>query len=310
VPIDDDATPAGGSPGRPPRRPPRRGHGQPGTPARAAGTERPARPGKLGMTPTGAKEPIGLDRARRRGDAPVRADRARDAPPRPPLPDDEQPNLPRAIVREIERTLGPGPRASDVALALSIGSAAIDEDRPDIAVELLRWAKHEAPRVTAIREAYGVALYLAEEYAEALSELQAYRRLTGRVDQNHLVADCMRALGRDVDRVVETVAALVGDDEVADDRRAEGVIIWAAVLAESGDLGAGRAVLRRFLERPRAGDEPHDLRVRYLAVDLAERQDDPADACRHLESIVAVDEAFLDVPERLASYRDRGLGSD
>jgi tetratricopeptide (TPR) repeat protein len=262
-------------------------------------------PGKLGATPGGAKEPIGLDRAKQRGDAPARPGRDRPAPPRPPLPDDEEPSLPRGVQREIERALGAGRKARDVTLALSIGAAAIDEDRPDIALQMLTWAKHEAPRVASVREAFGVALYLDEQYAAALTELQAYRRLTGKLDQNHLVADCYRALGRGLDRVAESAEALIADEDAPDDRRAEAVIVWAAALADEGDIGAGRAVIRRFLERRRAGDEPHDLRVRYLAADLAERQQDEAEAARQLELIASVEPAWLDVAERLRAYRDR-----
>ena len=248
-------------------------------------------------------EPIGRDRARQRPDAPPRVASQRSAPTRPPLPEDEQPQLPKPVKREIERTLGSGPKARDIALALSIGSAAIDEDRIDVALQVLAWAKHEAPRISAIREAYGVALYLAEQYAGALTELQAYRRLTGQTDQNHLVADCLRALGRDLDQIAEAAEALLADESAPDDRRAEAAIVWAAALADIGDLGAARSVVRRFIERPRAEDAEHDLRVRYLAADLAEQQGDIAEAVRQLGSIVAVDDELFDARERLETLR-------
>jgi hypothetical protein len=90
-------------------------------------------------------------------------------------------------------------------------------------------------------------------------------------DQNHLIADCLRALGRGIEQVADAAEPLVTDPQAPEDRRAEAAIVWAAALADAGDLGAGRAVLRRFLERPRSGDAEHDLRVRYVAADLAER---------------------------------------
>lgn len=202
--------------------------------------------------------------------------------------------------------LGKGRRADDVALALSIGSAAIDEDRSDVALEVLGWAKHEAPRVAAVREAYGVALYLDERFGAALTELQAYRRLTGRNDQNHLVADCLRALGRDLDLVAEAAETLLADAQAPEDRRAEAALVWAGALADDGDVGAARSVLRRFLERRRGGDAEHDLRVRYLAADLAERDHDRDELRRQLESIVAVDPGFLDAKERLDGVQAAG----
>jgi hypothetical protein len=281
------------------------GAGSRSGPRRAPGSDDDGGASKLDV-PAGAREPIGRDRAKRRGDAPPRQTRTVVAPPRPELPTDEQPLLPRAVLKEIDRTLGKGSKANDIALALSIGSAAIDEDRADVAVEVLAWAKHEAPRIAAVREAYGVALYLAENYAAALSELQAYRRITGRIDQNHVVADCLRALGRDIDQVAAAAEVLIADEQAPEDRRAEAVIVWGSALADAGDVPAGRSIVRRFLERRRSGDAEHDLRVRYLAADLAERARDRAEIQRQLELIVAVDPGFLDAADRLAGLRASG----
>lgn len=255
--------------------------------------------------PGAASEPLGREQAGRTRGAPPRRAARTEAPPRPPLPEDEEPDLPKPVQREIERVLGRGARARDIALALSLGSQAIDEDRPDVAVEVLAWARHEAPRLAVIREALGVAYYLREEYGPALSELQAYRRLSGRHDQNHLAGDCLRALGRDLDRVSEVVQPLIDDDTAPEDRRAEAVIVRAAALADAGELPAARAVVRRFLERPRDGDDEHDLRLRYQAADLAERAGDLAEAERQFTSIAAVASGFLDVDTRLDDLRQR-----
>lgn len=227
------------------------------------------------------------------------------APPRPDLPWDDEPSLPRGVIKEIDRAIGAGPRARDVALALSVGSAAIDEGYIEVALEALAWAKHQAGRVPTIREAYGVALYLDERYADALSELQAYRRMSGQVDQNHLVADCLRALGRGLDQVAAACEELLAAHEVADERRAEAAIVWAAALADAGQLATGRAILRRFLE-PHAGETAeHLLRVRHLAAELAGRGGDLADERRQLEAIAVAEPGFLDVDERLAALEDR-----
>lgn len=215
--------------------------------------------------------------------------------------------------KEIERALGKGPRTRDVLLALSIGSAAIDEDRPDVAVEVLAWAKHQAPRLAVVREAYGVALYLAERYAEALAELQAYRRLRGSNDQNHLIADCLRALDRGLDRVAAAAEELLADPDAPEDRRAEAAIVWASAAAEDGAIPVGRSILRRYLDARRGHDDDHDLDARYVAADLAARDGDLGEARRLLEAVAAVDPDLHDVTERLlaldgerAEERDRG----
>lgn len=252
------------------------------------------------QVPGGAREPIGRDRASRPSNAPPRRPRhTQKVPARPAFPEDETPQIPRSVSKEIERLLGRGAKSHDIALALSIGSSAIDEDRIDVALEVLSWAKYEAPKLAAVREAYGVALYLGEDFAAALTELQAYRRLTGRNDQNHLIADSLRAIGRGTDMVAATAEELVSDPQAPEDRRVEAVIVWAASLADAGNVQAARGVVRRFLERPRSGDAEHDLRLRIVAADLAERAGDDTELARQLEHVVAVDPSFMDASQRL-----------
>ncbi|MTV27578.1 hypothetical protein FTX61_19480 [Nitriliruptoraceae bacterium ZYF776] len=243
--------------------------------------------------------PVGADRAQRRSDAPPRRPRKSDpAPQRPDLPD-EEPNLPKGVRREIERALGTTRRSRDVQLALSIGAEAIETDHLDVALEVLAWAKHEAPRVATVRESFGIARYLAEDFAGALTELQAYARLTGRVDQHHLIADCHRALGRDIERVEETATALLEEPRAPEDRRAEAAIVLAGAYADAGRVPEARAVLRDLLRARRDEDQEHHLRARSLAADLAVRAGDPDAARRELASIAAVDPEAFDARERL-----------
>jgi len=65
-------------------------------------------------------------------------------------------------------------------------------------------ARRLAARVGLVREASGIAAYRAGEWAEALTELRAARRLTGRGSYLPLMADSERALGR-LDRALELV---------------------------------------------------------------------------------------------------------
>lgn len=243
---------------------------------------RPAARG-LQSTPAGRRDPVGIERAARSQGAPPRGrtPSREPAPPRPDLPEGEEPQLPRGVRREIDRVLGKGSRADDVALALSVGSQAIDLERPELALEVLEWAKHQAPRVAAVREALGVARYLDEDWTGALTELQAYRRMTARTDQNHVIADCLRALGRDRDRIEHVVDEMLADADAPIERRTEAVIIRAATLADAGHLAAGRAALRRFLRELSDRDTGASLRVHVLAADLAARDGDAAEAAEH-----------------------------
>ena len=61
-----------------------------------------------------------------------------------------------------------------------------------------------ATRVGVVREVSGIAAYRTGRWAEALSELQAGRRMTGRNDYLPLMADSERGLGR-LDRALDLV---------------------------------------------------------------------------------------------------------
>lgn len=301
----------GGSGGRPAERGGRDDRGAKGgdrgrRDERGGGVERQSRR-SAPSTPGGARgKPLGADQARQRPDAPRRAPSNREAvPPRPDLPMGDRPNLPKPVRKDLERTLGPGRRLDEVSLALSVGSQAIDDGALDVALEMLAWAKHQAPRVAAIREAYGVARYLTEDYGSAVTELQAYVRISGRTDQNHVLADALRAQGRDLDRVSEVARQLIDDERAPADRRAEAVIVLAAALAEGDRLEEGRVLLAEHLAVRRDRDAAHHRRVRSLAADLAVQAGDRELAIRHLEALTSPgpDEDY-DAEARLDALRD------
>lgn len=240
---------------------------------------------------------------------------------RPDLPDEEEPRLPQGVMSEIRDATAGG--AGDVALALSLGAAAIDEERPDIAREYLPWARQEAPRSASIREALGIALYLDGEYRDALAELRAYRRLSGRQDQNHVIADCLRALERPVAEVADDVDAMLEDEDVPADRRLEGILVLAGRIADGGDLSGARAVLRRaddvVHELDRSGISGGDsdrsgsgdsglpdalLRLWYVEGDLAQRDGDRDTARRYFRELVESGEDAFDARQRLEALTD------
>ncbi len=223
--------------------------------------------------------------------------RQRGAIKKPPIPSGLEADVPPAVLRELRRHLSD---PNDVARAITAAGEALASEQPEQALTYLEWAKSVAPRAASIREGLGVALYQAEEWRRALAELQAYRRLSGRADQNHLIADCLRALGRPVAAVAEAVQQMDPERDGVE-RVAEGVIVWASTLADQGHIAAGREVLRRWLA-PRASPsqpEDHDLRLWYVAGDLAERDDDRDAAVRWFGRVAAVDEGLFDVADRL-----------
>ncbi|MGH2771355.1 MAG: tetratricopeptide repeat protein, partial [Actinomycetota bacterium] len=105
-----------------------------------------------------------------------------------------EPLLPREWLAELATTAGH--RQEQVARLVSRGLEAFLAGDYEACAALARQAKDRAPRSARVRELLGLAAYRAGRWKEALGELLAYRRLTGQLDQNHLIADCYRAQGR------------------------------------------------------------------------------------------------------------------
>jgi tetratricopeptide (TPR) repeat protein len=82
-------------------------------------------------------------------------------------------------------------------------AAGMAED-PEQGYAYAQAAKRLAARVGVVREASGIAAYQTGRWAEALSELRAARRMTGRDDYLPLMADSERALGR-LDRALALI---------------------------------------------------------------------------------------------------------
>jgi tetratricopeptide (TPR) repeat protein len=92
-------------------------------------------------------------------------------------------------------------RASIVGRYLIAAELATD---PEQAYRYAQAAKKLAARVGIVREVSGIMAYKSGRWAEALTELQAGRRMTGRNDYLPLMADSERGLGR-LDRALDLV---------------------------------------------------------------------------------------------------------
>ncbi|POM22374.1 hypothetical protein BTM25_57860 [Actinomadura rubteroloni] len=113
----------------------------------------------------------------------------------PLLPDDVTGEELDADARVELRTL-PKDLAARVARHL-VMAGRLAEDEPEQSYKHARAARRLASRVGIVREAAGLAAYAAGEWAEALAELRAARRL-GAGDETYLpvMADSERGLGR------------------------------------------------------------------------------------------------------------------
>lgn len=196
------------------------------------------------------------------------------------------------------------PGMSDRALrAFARAVDLLQRDRAAAAVTAALEAKHAAPRSGAVRELVGIALYEAGRFREALRELQAYRRMTGRNDQNHLIADAFRAIGAPARAVEEARAALRA--RVPQEVRAEATIVGASALADMGRFEEAIGLIRTYPHDERLG-RPHDLRVWYAAGDILERAGRSGEAAAEFRRVVRHDAAAFDAAERLARLGERG----
>lgn len=220
-----------------------------------------------------------------------------DRRPRRPELGDERPRLARDVYRDLKAAAKEG-TLDDVAAAYGQAGVALNEGRPGDAERLLRWAKSVASRSGAVREALGVALYLQDKYEEARSELQTYRRLTGRADQNHLLADCVRAQGRP-DKVEEYIAELLAAD-VDTERTAEGVMVLAGSRADRGDIDGALSALTK-VRAEALPVQPTRIRLWYLEAGLRGRRGEQARERELLEKVAEVEPDYLDTAERLSS---------
>jgi len=225
------------------------------------------------------------------------------APARPAdLPLGRELVLPRAVQREIERT-APKAVAADVIAAVN-AAAEIAEQDPARALTWLRWARDVAGRSVSVLEATAITAYLAEDWSEVVRTVRAYRRLAGREDQNHILADALRAQGRPISEFAEVVEAM--DDNVPVENLAEGRIVWAAALADAGDPRAGLVVLQTAIDRLER-EEPGETHVRvwYVAGDLAARAEITSRAIDHFQrALDLAGEDPWDIRDRL-----RALGA-
>jgi hypothetical protein len=201
---------------------------------------RPAEPGRGRPARTGTSAPrrSGPDRARRA--QPQHAGQGETTPHAgPPIPPTIEAKQLAPDVRAELLTLDKS-TADTVARHLVAAGELLDED-PEAALAHAQAARQRSGRIAAIREAVGVAAYHCGDWAQALAEFRAARRMGSKSQLLPLIADCERGVGRP-ERAIELArsseaAELTGDD--ADEMR----IVAAGARADLGHLDQAMALL-------------------------------------------------------------------
>ncbi len=146
-----------------------------------------------------------------------------------------------------------------------------------------------------VREAAGLTAYHAGEWAEALGELRAVRRMSGGTTQLPVMADCERALGRP-ERAIE-LAAEAGPD-VPPATAVELKIVSAGARRDMGQLEAAVVALQGPDLDPKRRD-PWSARLFYAYADNLEAAGRTEEAIRwFLNAAEADDDEQTDAAER------------
>lgn len=172
------------------------------------------------------------------------------------------------------------------------------DDEPQVAHRHAVFAKSLASRLASVREVAGITGYLTGEYADALADLRAARRMTGRSDLLPMMADCERGLGRP-----ERALSLWDDPQVARLDTATRIELLIVVAGARRDLGQVEAagVMLQVPELHRASTEPWAARLRYAYADVLAELGRKDEARRWFTAAASVDpDELTDAVERLA----------
>jgi len=140
---------------------------------------------------------------------------------------------------------------------LLAAEVALGQDDTESALEHSRQAKKLAGRVAVVREANGTIEYLAGEYAAALNELRAVRRMTGNNDFVAIMADCERGLGRP-EKAIEFLKSIPAS-EMSPETTIEALMVSAGARADMGQVDAALLMLN---VAALTSSPPGDLRAR------------------------------------------------
>lgn len=209
--------------------------------------------------------------------------------------------------KELDRSVSqqlrglPEKLAARVARHLVAAGGLMDSD-PKTAYQHTLAARGRAARIAVVREACGEAAYAAGEFAEALSELRAAKRLNGSQDYIAVMADCERALGRP-DRAL-TLARNPAVANLEPELKAEVTIVEAGARRDLGELDAAIRTLENAPLRSRSRAD-WVVRLRYAYADTLLAAGRREDAIEWFHRTVGVDsEEITDAADRVAALEN------
>ncbi len=198
---------------------------------------------------------------------------------------------------ELVKALGAsrGARANE---RLREAAHGFERERYTEARTLLKPLADQAPGAATVRELLGLTYYRLGQWKNAVTELEAFRQITGSSEQNPVLADAYRGLKKH--RQVEELWDELRDASPSADLVTEGRIVMAGSLADRKQLTPAIALLEKS-HRATKSPQIHHLRQAYALADLYERAGDIARARELFRWVAEREPDFADAAERASS---------
>ncbi len=245
-----------------------------------------------------------VERDRVRAEASAAVDRARSKPAKPkrrartaraelpPVPVSLQ--APEAAIAKIVGK----EHATPLVRGLEKASQAFAADRiPDARRHLAPLLKN-CKEVPEVRELQGLIHYRLGQWPKAITQLEAFRELTGSTEQHPVLADAHRALGHFDD--VEVLWAEIREASPSPALVTESRIVTAGALADQDRLEDAVRLLEKGWKPPKRPREDH-LRRAYALADVYERSGRVARAREVFSWVQSHEPHFGDIAERVAA---------
>ena len=209
---------------------------------------------------------------------------------------------PRELDPEVRRDLrGLSKEGSEFVAGHLFMAGMLAEEDPALAWRHARAARSKGGRIAVVRETVGLVAYRAGEWAEAIAELRAARRMSGGPGQLPVMADCERALGHPEKAIELSRSAEAA--ELDPSSAAELKIVVAGARADMGQLDAALANLESAVRTTEI--EPYTARLFYAYADLLLQADRRDEAIEYFMKAADVDvEEETDAGDRLTELAD------
>jgi uncharacterized protein YjbI with pentapeptide repeats len=207
---------------------------------------------------------------------------------------------------EVRRDLrGLSKEGADWVAAHLVAASTLADEEPETAWRHARAARARGGRIGVVRETVGLVAYRAGEWAEAIGELRAARRMGGGPGHLAVLADCERALGHP-EKAIE-LSRSAEADELDPEASIELSIVVAGARADLDQVDVALANLER-LGLDKAETHP---RLAYAYADLLLKAGRQQEALSwFIRSANADAEEETDALDRVADLSDEELSEE